>query len=322
MSSRKKNFSFKKNSVKTFLFFLIFTSVLWLLIQFSKNYTQEVEVGVRYTNLPEGKIFNDQSDQILRMTLNGNGFRLMGHNWKKPTLELNVEDAVANNQDDYYFYIDKESKILKNKLDFKGRVLSVQKDTLRLQLDINLEKKIPVNLEQDIQYAAGYGSDKGLVIAPDSITISGPSKIIDTIQSISTDFLSLEGVNVDHLSELNINTIELPPNVMVTPDKVEAKILVSKFTEGNQRVPITLNNVPEGIEIKIFPKDITVVYRVGLDKYNEISSRDFMVVADYAKASEESSFLTLELADKPSSIHDVRLQEKQIQFVVLKKNLK
>ncbi|WP_103071453.1 CdaR family protein [Aquimarina sediminis] len=319
MPNRIKNkFSLKRNNVKTFLFFLLFTSLLWLFVQFSKNYTQEVEVAIRYTNIPKGKIFNNESDQTLRMLLNGNGFRLMSHNWEKRMLEFDVTEAVLNTENQYYFYVNKESSILKKKLDFKGRILSLQKDTLRLKLDLNLEKKIPVVIKQEIQYAIGYGSDKGLVISPDSILISGPSQVIDTISDIRTENLKLEGLNVNYDSELNINIEELPVTAKVVPSKVKANILVSKFTEGNQRIPITINNVPEGVEIKIFPKEISIVYRVGLDKYNEISPRDFMIVADYAKVSEESSFLTLELVDQPKSIHDVRLQVKQVQFVVLK----
>ncbi len=319
MSSRKKNsFSFKKNNVKTFLFFLLFTSILWLLIQFSKNYTQEVEVTVQYTNLPKDKIYNDESDQTLRMLLNGNGFRLLNHSWKKPVLQFNVEDAVTNNENQYYFFVDKESSILKEKLDFKGKVLSINKDTLRLKLDVNLEKRIPVRTEKEIQYTVGYGSDKGLVVTPDSVTISGPSRVIDTINFVNTENLKVDGLNSDYTSELSVNINELPSKVIVNPKHVRADILVSKFTEGNQKIPITVNNIPEGTEIKIFPKEITVVYRVGLDKYNEITSRDFMVIADYAKASGESSFMTLELTNMPTSIHDVRLQEKQVQFVVLK----
>ncbi len=318
MSNRKKKiFSFKRNSVKTFLFFLIFTSALWLLIQFSKNYTKEVEIAIRYTNLPEDKIFNEESDQIVRMTLNGNGFRLMNHSWKKPILEFNIDDASSMINDQYYFRLDKGSRILKNKLDFKGNILALQKDSLRLKLDINLQKKVPVQLVQDVKYSVGYGSDKGLVVQPDSIVISGPSKIIDTIKSVNTASLQLEGLNVDYVDELIIDLESLPEIIKIKPDKVTATIEVSKFTEGNQKIPITVKNVPEDTEIKIFPKEVMVVYRVGLDKYNEISPRDFMVVADYAKSG-ESSFLTLELFDKPESIHDVRLREKQIQFVVLK----
>ena len=319
MSNRKKKtFLFKRSSVKTFLFFLGFTSLLWLFIQFSKNYTKEVEVGIRYTNLPEGKIFNETSDQTLRMTLNGNGFRLINHNWQKPILEFNAEDAVSKNEDHFLFFVDKESSILQSKLDFKGRVLAIQKDTLTLRLDINREKKVPIAILQDIQYANGYGSDKGLVITPDSVMVSGPSAMIDTLQQVRTIPLSLEGLNVDYASELEIDTQVLPTNIKVSPVQLKAEVLVSKFTEGSQRIPIVLNNVPEGVNIKIFPKETSIVYRVGLDKYNEITERDFRVVADYAKASEESVFLTLELMDIPESIHDVRLQEKQVQFVVLK----
>ena len=319
MSPRKKNtFSLKSTNAKTFLFFLIFTSILWLFIQFSKNYTQEVEVGVRYTNIPEDKIFNEESDQTLKLTLNGNGFRLMSHSWSKPVLEFNVENAIFSNEHQYLFYVDKESSILKSKLDFKGRVLALQKDTIRLKLDNNLEKKVPIRIQQDIQYTVGYDSDKGLVVTPDSVLISGPSQVIDTITNVNTEFLNLENLNQDYTSELKIDTSEFLPSVIVVPENVVATVKVSKFTEGSQKIPITLHNVPEGTEIKIFPKEISIVYRVGLDKYNEVSSRDFMVVADYAKASEESSFLTLELTDLPEFIHDVRLQEKQVQFVVLK----
>ncbi|WP_103864625.1 CdaR family protein [Aquimarina sp. I32.4] len=319
MSARKNNkFSLKRSSVKTFLFFLIFTSLLWLFIQFSKNYTQEVEVVIQYTNIPKDKIFNDRSDQKLRMILNGNGFRLMNHNWSKPTLEFDVKKAIVQEEDQYLFYVDKESSLLKRKLDFKGRILSVQKDTLRLKVDHNLTKKIPVKVDRDIEYAVGYGSGKGLEVAPDSVQINGPSQIIDTIRYIPTEDLKLEGLNVDYSSELKVSLEELPKTITVVPSQVKASILVSKFTEGSQKIPITLNNVPEGVEIKIFPKEISVVYRVGLDKYNEVSPRDFMIVADYAKASEESLYLTLELINKPAYIHDERLQVKQIQFVVLK----
>lgn len=319
MPSRKKNkFYVKRSSVKTFLFFLLFTSVLWLFKQFSKNYTKEIEVTVQYAGIPEDKIFNEKSDQELRMVFNGNGFRLINYYWGKPVLKLNIKDAVANIKDQYYFYVDKESLVLKNKLDFKGRILSVQKDTLTLKLDHKSQKRVPVTIDQDIQYSVGYGSNKGVSVFPDSVMVSGPSKIIDTIKSVKTKKIILEGLNIDYTFALDIDTVSLPPNIMVTPSKIESSISVSKFTEGSQKIPITLSNIPDGMNIKIFPKEISVVYRVGLDKYNEVSPRDFIVVADYAKASEESSFLTLELVNKSGFVHDVRLQEKQVQFIVLK----
>ncbi|TPN82116.1 CdaR family protein [Aquimarina algicola] len=311
-------FSLKRNNVKTFLFFLVFTSFLWIFIQFSKNYTQEVDITIKYINIPKDKIINSNSDHTIRMTLNGNGFRLMSHKWSSPTLELNAEDAVLKKQEKYFFYLDKESSVLKSKLDFKGKVLALQKDTLQLLLDQNSQKKIPVKVNQKIAYAIGYGSDKGVKISPDSVTVKGPSQIIDTIQYVYTEDLNLENLNIDHISKLKIKSENLPGTITIQPKQIKASVSVSKFTEGNQKVPVTIYNIPEGTDVKIFPKEISVVYRVGLDRYNEINARDFLIVADYAKISEKSSFLTLELKEKPEAIHDVRMQKKQVEFVVLK----
>ncbi|MBW1297515.1 CdaR family protein [Aquimarina litoralis] len=315
--NKLSRFSLKRNNVKTFLFFLVFTSLLWLFIQFSKNYTQEVEVDIQYTNIPKDRILHDDSDQTLKLILNGNGFRLINHTWSKPKLQLDIAKAIEGSEGEYYFSVDKSDQSLKDKLNFKGRILAVQKDSLRVKLDINLEKKIPIKVSKELLYAAGYGSDKGVVLNPDSITINGPKNTIDTINYVITEDLKLEGLNTDYKTTLAIKIDSLPSRVVVSPEEVEASIAVSKFTEGSQEIPITLMNIPEGKEIKIFPKEVKVVYRVGLDKYSEISLRDFKVIADYNKVSADSPFLILELVDMPESIHDVRLQDKQVQFVIL-----
>lgn len=317
-NKRKHRFSLKRNNVKVFLFFLLFTSCLWLFTQFSKNYTKEVEVALSYTNIPENRIINQESDQKLKLVLNGNGFRLMSHTWRKPLLKVDVTDAVVNSDKEYQFYIDKNDKSLLRKLNFRGKILKVKKDTLKLKLDVNLEKKLPLDITGQIKYAAGYGSDKGLVTIPDSIMVSGPEFTVDTLQSIKTIPIALEGLNTDYKSILEVDTIQLPDRVKVFPFRVEAQIQVSKFTEGSKKIPITVQNVPEDTKITIFPKEVTVVYRIGLEKLNKISAIDFKIIADYKKASEESSYLILELDGYPDFVHDVRLQDKQVQYVILK----
>jgi len=315
--TKLSRFSLKRNNVKTFLFFLAFTSVLWLFIQFSKNYTQEIAVAIQYINVPKDRILHEGSDQTLKLTLNGNGFRLIKHTWSIPEMQFDITNAIQTKQGDYYYYIDKTDPSIKEKLKFKGNILAVQKDTLKVQLDVNLEKKIPLLVSKKITYVPGYGSDKGVELLPDSITVSGPERIIDTINYIFTEDLKLEDVNTNYKTKLSVKVDSLPSTVKVIPKEVAATIVVSKFTEGSQEIPITLKNIPEGKEIKIFPKEVKVVYRVGLESYNEISPRDFKVIADYNKVSEDSSFLILELIDSPTSIHDLRLQDKQVQFVIL-----
>ncbi|GAA3517495.1 hypothetical protein GCM10022393_34490 [Aquimarina addita] len=288
--------------------------------QFSKNYTEEIEVAIQYINLPEDKVLNiNNSDQTIKLMLNGNGFRLVKYSWKKPMIQLDIADATTSKDNMYYFSLDDKAELLKNKLNFRGNVLSKKKDSLQVQLDINLQKKVPVKIIKDVSYAAGYGSDLGVLASPDSVYVMGPKSIIDTLEQVYSTNLLLEDLHADHVSQLLIDTVGLPKSIEVKPKEIEITIDVSKFTEGSKDIPITLKNVPEGKQIKIFPKQVTVVYRVGLDAYNKINQKDFKVIADYKKVAENSSFLTLELVNTPISIHDVRLRNKQVQYVILDK---
>ncbi|RZS92601.1 CdaR family protein [Aquimarina brevivitae] len=318
MSALKRKFSFKRNSVKTFLFFLVFTSFLWLFIQFSKNYTKVIEAEISYVNIPEDRLVNENSDLSLRMKLNGNGFRLVNQSWIKPKLKLNIEDAVRVEDNIYFFKINKEDGFLRDQLDFKGRILSVRKDTLMLHLDFLKGKKVVVQPNASIKFMAGYGSDEGLQLIPDSVYVTGPDKIIDSIKAITTEKIELSEINENVNDEVHLAIDSLPKNIGIEPQKVSVKLRVSKFTEGSREIPISLVNVPDNSAVTIFPKNATVIYRVALDKFESITSQDFRVVADYNKVSPDSPYLILEIENAPDFVHDLRLREKQVQFVILK----
>lgn len=312
-------FSFKRNNVKVFLFFLVSTSILWLFIQFSKNYTRTLETDIVFVNIPEDKVIDPTNDTKLIVTLGGNGFRLIAHSWTTPKLVFDFKESSKINTNEYVFALDKKGDFIKRKLDFKGNVIAFQRDTVILRLNTILDKKVPVRLNVSLKYAAGYGSSEGLEIKPDSITLSGIKEVLDSINYVVTTPLEVDGLKSNWEEKVSIQMDSLQGIVNVSPSQISALVSVSKFTEGSQNVPVILENVPEKEEVKIFPKEVKIVYRVGLDKYNEISERDFKVVADYKEATENNAFLILKLIKYPEKIHDVRLQEKQIQFVIVNK---
>lgn len=314
----RKKFSFKRNSVKTFLFFLVFTSFLWLFIQFSKNYTKEIEVDIQYVNIPEDRLINKNSDQAVKMTLNGNGFRLISQLWSKPVWTFDAEDAIRLSDKKFLFSIDKDNELLKKQLDFNGRVLSLRKDTMVLYLDIIKTKQLKVKSSIDIKYMDGYGSDDGLRFSPDSVTVSGPEKIMDSLYSIATETLELTDINEDVTDKIALAIDSMPSNIKVNPKKVDFVITVDKFTEGSLEIPVTLINVPEDVVINIFPKNVSIVYRVALNKFDKITPQDFRVIADYSKIIQDSPYLILGIENAPDFVYDLRLREKQVQFVILK----
>ena len=309
--------SFRKNNVKTFLFFLMFTSFLWLFIQFSKNYTQEVEFTVTYKNIPESKVFNESSDQKLKLTLNGNGFRMINYTWSSPKLVFNFEDAIPLSNSKYYFLTKENRNYFKEKLDFKGNIISIHKDTLMVLVDINKRRKVPIRLVGSLKYAVGYGSGNGLQTETDSVMISGPKQVVDTLNHIYTKEFNIHDLKKDYKTKLVLNTTGLPKTLIIQPESINATIKVSKFTEGKQKIPVLLKNVPKDKEINIFPKEVMVIYSVGLDQFNSVKKSDFEVFADFDKIQKKSSFLVLELVKSSPVVYNVRLQDKQVQYVII-----
>lgn len=307
---------FGRQNVKTFLFFLLITSILWLFIQFSKKYTNEVTVNVRYSNLPKDRMIHKDSDQKLNLTLSGNGFRLLTQRWDKKEIVFDFANAISKKRDVFYFLINKDSPKLQHDLGFEGEILEVQKDTLKIKLQRFLEKKVPVRLISQIQYIPGYSSDRGGVLSPDSTWVSGPYHIVDGIKEVLTVNTILKGVNTDRNQKVLLDTTTLATSVRLDINEVVMDLEVDKFTEGHQIIPVTLLNVPNDKEVKIFPKEVAVYYRVALSKYNQIRSKDFRVIATYDE-SKNNEMLLLELQKKPTGIHDVRLREKRVQYVIL-----
>src|SRR5690625_4549826 len=88
-----------QNTTTVFLFFLMFSSLLWVLTKFSKQYSSNVNVHLAYQNLPENTLLSNAPKSISVNYL-ANGFEFIYYRIKPPTVELNLNkyyNDEANN---------------------------------------------------------------------------------------------------------------------------------------------------------------------------------------------------------------------------------
>jgi YbbR domain-containing protein len=152
---------------------------------------------------------------------------------------------------------------------------------------------------------------------PDSVTISGPDVVLDTITRLYTRPVILKKVKEDISGEVAIDTTGYKDLTLYTRD-VSYSLDVEKYTEGNVLVPIEVINVPEGLNVVIFPKETLLFYQVSLQNYSKVTASDFRVVADFRKTMENQDFIIPEVVKKPEFTSNLRLNEKKIQFIIKK----
>lgn len=307
---------FRKTNFNTFFFFLFFAVVIWIFVQFSKEYNEIIDIPVKYVNIPPDKLLPPDNPTVLKLRMEENGFKIAWFSLFPPTLYVDVSKTVKKNGNLIYV-IDENRKEILSQLDIDFENNQFIKDTLTIKFQQKKEKKLPVISEIEVDFAAGYSATGELKIEPDSVKVSGPDALLDTLTRLYTKPLRLKKVAEDLSGTVELDTTGLK-NLTLYTEEVKYNLNVEKFTEGSVQVPIELINVPEGLNVVIFPKETLLFFQVVLKDYKKVNPSDFRVVADYEKLRSNQDFLIPEITKKPAFTSNLRLNEKRIQFIIRK----
>lgn len=307
---------FKKTDFNSFLFFLFFAIVIWIFVQFSKEYSEVLDIPVKYVNVPPDKLLVGDIPQSLELLMQENGFTVAWFSLFPPTVTIDLSNTSVENGKLVYV-IDENRTELQSQLEFELDDNNFLKEALVVNYEQKQEKVLPVDFRLDIEYAAGYSAVDEIQFEPDSIQVSGPDNILDTLSRLYTRRLSLSKVQNDQKGTVYLDTTALP-NVTFYRNKVKYAVDVEKFTEGKVQVPIEIMNVPRGLNVVIFPKEVVLFYLVNLKDFNKVTASDFRVVVDFDDVRGQQDFLIPEVIQKPDFTSNIRLNEKRIQFIIKK----
>lgn len=308
--------SFRGTNFNAFLFFLFFAIFIWIIVQFSKEYNEIVEIPVEYVNIPPDILIVGENPDAVKLRMEETGFEIAYKSLLPPTLEIDL--SQARKEDGRFEYvIDENREEVQAQLDINFERSSFLEEVISINYQQKKEKTIPVVSQVDLDFAVGYSAAGEFSLKTDSITVTGPDNILDTLNQLRTFPLTRRNIKEDLSGSIAIDTTHLS-NVIVYQDAVEYFLDVEKFTEGNLRVPVELVNVPEGMNVVIFPRETLLFFKVSLQEYNEISATDFRVVCDFSKREEGQDFLVPEVREQPEEVENVRLNEKRISFIIKK----
>ena len=315
---KKSNLSItNKRKVKVFLFILVLTSIIWLLIELSKSYTSSAIFMVEYENIPSGKLLQSKPVSELNITLKAPGFSLLKYKLKKHKISINLRNVVKRGGN-YYLLPNQQISYFNTQLAGETEIMSILNDTIFVELGNNKSKKVPVHLSSNIKFKLGYNLIKEIKIIPDSVLVTGSEKIVDSINEIATEILQLGEVYEDIDRELSLVLPTKNNNIIVSSKEVKIVGAVDKFTEGNFTIPVVLINEPEGVKINTFPKEIEVIYQAGLSNFSKITKNSFLIVYDYEQYKNDTllKYLTPVIKQKSEYISSIKINPSQLEFLI------
>jgi len=304
----------KRGPLKTFSFFLGFSAVIWVVAQFSKEYSEVLEMPIIYSNLPKDKIIVGDTPKTLDLRIRDRGFYIAWNRMFPQNITIDVSDASEQGKSLIYDLEQQKTAIL-SQLDLEYEKVVLLQKNIKINFEQRAVKKVAVLSAIDLSFAVGYSALEEIKLQPDSVMVSGSALILDTLRTIMTKPLKIDNISNDIKGKIKLETENLS-EVSLYRSEVNYSVRTEKFTEGKVEIPIKLLNVPEGTNVVIFPKDVVIYYQVSLKDFEKIDSSSFLVAVDFKNARDSDGILIAQILEEPSQVNNIRLNEKKIQFVI------
>lgn len=315
MGSKERSF-FKSSDARGFLFFLFLTSVVAIFIKLSKDYTKTYSVPIGIRQVPIDKTIKNILPKKLEFNAELNGFSLLLNSFRSPEIEIdfNSLDSIAGSKLSYDTR--KLNAALGKAITGAKEFSSFNTPSIAVAVDLLSTKKVPVLVDLDLDYKSGYDAYDRAAIIPDSVTAVGPMGLLEQLKGVKTKSQSVENISNDVVLSLEIDTLALYNKLRLSDTNFAYKQKVAKYTEGSFSIPVTVIGAQKDL-IKIFPREVVLFYVASLEEYDSILASDFEVGANFETRNNEEEFIVLTIDRKPDNVRNVRLETKQIKFIVV-----
>ncbi len=318
-SNGKNTAEVKQNQKKlrVFLLFLILSILFWSLIKLSKEYISDVEFELAYSDIPNNKLIQNEPDQKVKLTLKTIGFKLLNYEFRKRVLDYSLTEIEKKGGSMYYSETRSNTNYLQAQLSAETVVLNIEPDTLFFDLGVKRSKKVPVVSQVEFSFKTGYNFVGEFSLNPSEVSISGPEKVIDTINEVYTSSFHIKDISESFEQEVSLKG---PNEVVVLSDEIIVVTgVVDKITDGSYILPFEVINLPRNLIMSTYPKQVKVIYQVALKDYNKIPENGFRIQCDFKQTQDSDlDYLIPKLVEKPEIITNVKIVPNKIEFLIKK----
>ncbi len=306
-----------------FLMFFVLSTGFWFLNALQKEYTTTVEYPVVFTNIPEGYTLKDSKTKELLLKVKAGGFNILRYHIGSSSdpLTISVSDMKRNGDgedSDFYLISSKYFRSLNGQLSSGLSLIEISPDTLMISLSPLKIKKVPVSANIETLFEKQYLQGGKLIIAPDSVTLSGDAAIVDSVKEISTVHTVFNNLKDTLFADLALVNVE---GVDMSASKVSVTIPVEPFTESTILVPIIAQNVPDTFRLKAFPPEITVSFRVSLSRFEKIKPDDFLATIHFSSdmLKDKNQRIKVKLEKYPDGLYFVDYKPLFVEYLLEKR---
>ena len=317
----------RKQKIYIFLVCLFCSAVFWLFIRLSQENQADIRQYIRVVDLPPGTMLVDQSDQVVFFSVHTKGVRLFASLLSARNDTLRVPFSALSRtsraqEERFHLSASGVVGLLSQHADAGVSITNVRPDTIFVTLSIRMEKKVPVVARVELDFERRFGLYGSMQLTPDSVLVSGPQYMVDTITSVTTRSLELSALNQPVTQYIDIVSPSIRPAVTVVPGQVSLHVPVEEFTEAQLEIPLdihcpdTLNQSFHG-QLRLFPPRVHVVFQVALRDYQKIETGLFSAYVECPGPDFQGRQLPVKTGHVPDFVRMESVRPSSVDYLII-----
>jgi YbbR domain-containing protein len=247
------------------------------MIILDKSYTTTYPFLFSVKEHPANRVLKEPLPANSVLIINSRGWNLLKLKFSHEIIYLDI--PIENFNTSKKLIITNQYKDnFKNSLPEGVRIIRIYPDTLRLEFDKLLMKKVKIKPNINVTYRKQFGQSGPLIIEPGYVTVSGPETYIKGIETVYT-----EPIIGKYISKTLVKTIKLSrianTNIEFGVNSVNINLPVEKLTEGKFMLPVKLFNTGKQ-KITLIPEKVEVSFQSTINVFEKVKPESFLVFVD------------------------------------------
>jgi len=254
---------------------IAFSVIIWGTISLSEEYYANVNVPLQVVGFPDGFSIGSDIPESITIKLRGIGWKLFAVNIGK-----DVAYNISVKGDSGFIQIKLMDHLTDNRWMLSELdIIDIVPNSLAFSIERRVKKKLPIVADLNLDYKAGYGLAKLVVLEPDSIVIDGPQSVVSSLTEIKTKEIKL--FSLDKLIIKNIGFIYLPGTSygtkFVTVNLDVQRIVDKQF----DNIDVEVLDVPPDRDVILLPNKISCNVRGGIEILGKLEKDQFRAFVFY-----------------------------------------
>lgn len=308
-------FSSANREFLTFFFFLVLSTIFWLMTALNETYEREIGVPAYLVNIPKNVVVTSDMEDTVRVTVRDKGFALLAYTYGEGIRPINVNFQSAITRQSGYGVVSSQElmKMINQRFSGSSKIVQVKPDRLDFHYNYGLSRQVSVKMSGHVVPGKSFYLARTR-FWPEKVTVYGSKQALDSLRFVKTVPINITNFNDTVLRTVALETIK---GVKIVPNIVRIGLYPDILTEENIEVPITAINMPEGKVLRTFPQRVTVNFIVGASMFRSISPEQFAVVVDYNEIIDHpSDKCSIHLRETPQGVRNARLKMTQVDYLI------